>query len=56
VEFKQYMRVDDNQNIVTVTEVTQTPAEFLAANSQVYGFAQQMRPGALLDPNRKQLT
>jgi len=56
VEFKQWMYINDKQEVVTVTEVTQTPAEFLAANSQVYGFAQQMRPGAMLDPNRKQLT
>ena len=49
MKFKQHMRVDEDQNIVTITEVTQTPEEFLQANSQVYGFAQAMKPGARIE-------
>ena len=45
MEFKQTMYVDENKNIVTVTETIMTPEEFLRRNSEVFMFAQAMQPG-----------
>ena len=49
MKFKYDAFVDADQNIVVRLDTIYTPEEFLLRNSEVYNFAQKMKPGARIE-------